>query len=334
MNNSFIISFLCKVYSFFSTCYENSFLKKISDGVVWFFKKITQNSFFVNFFATPCENKLLPKSFIWKILSKTVALLRRVFSKPVASVRESAAFKFFASFYENVLDYSTAHFALVALICAPVYTVLEMSKSAMTPLGYGVVALLVLTAALLYFANTSLYNLFAGSLLVKLASKLFEDFKFGEREIVAITKKSVPVCIVIGFSLAVCASLTTPLYAAIFFAGVFGAGWILYNYSVGIFIAAVMLPFAPTMVLALLILFTFASFVLRFVFDDTMKFNHTSLDAPIFFFAVVLVISAITSFAVKSSVMAVLVYLAFILAGIVIGRISARLAISKYLNKA
>ena len=172
MKNSFIISFLSKAYSFFCTCYENSFLKKISDGVVWFFKKITENSFFVNFFSAPCKNNLLPHSLLWQFSRKLLAILRKIFSKPTSSVKESVVFKFFSSFYENVLNYSTTHFALVALIAAPVYAVIEMSKSSMTPLMYGALALLVLASVVLWLINTSLYNLFA----YHLQSTLWKNF--------------------------------------------------------------------------------------------------------------------------------------------------------------
>lgn len=313
MNNSFILNVILKIYYFFANAYEYSFFNKLCIGVANFFKKITKNSFFVNFFSAPSNNDCFKGSKIFSFFGKILSWLRKVFSKLAVPFKNSTVIGFFNDFYSNILNYSISHFAIVIISATAVYTVLKGLSGGMTPLMYAVGGFAVIFGIICGFLNTSVYNLFTGSIAVKLLSRLFDKCEFENRETVYLNKTGKIVCVVLGVLLAVSMAVSSPIYALAFIFGIFALGWILYDYTVGIFISAVILPFAPTMALVGLTIFTFMSFVLRFIFDENMTFKRTALDLPVLLFGVMLIVSAVTSFAPKASIMSVLVYLAFML---------------------
>ncbi len=313
MKNSLVINVLVKIYAFFCNCYEHSGFKKISDAIVRFLKKITANSFFVNFFSSSADKNIVSGSGIFTFLKKILNCVRRALSKIAAHVKRSAVIQFFGRFYADILHYSIRYWGIIAIVAVVVYSIIALIWGAMTNV-MSVFAVIVLIASSLCCAiDASVYNLFTGSIAVKLFGKLLGTCEFKKKDTIDISISGAMLCIAVGVLIAVVSLLTNPVYTLAFVIGIVAMGWILYDYTVGIFIAAVVLAFSPTMALVGLIMFTFASFVLRFIFDENMTFKRTPLDVAMLLFACVLVISAVTSFAVKSSVMAVLVYLAFIL---------------------
>ncbi len=313
MKNSFILNMFTKMYVFLTVCYEHSGFKKLSDAVVRLIKKITKNSFFVNFFSSSPDKNLCASSVIFTLLGKILSFFRHIFSKVAVLFKKSFIIRFFGKFYSNILHYPIRYWGILAMSAVAVYSVISLIGGAMTNTMSVFAAFLLLASSLCCIVDTSVYNLFTGSIVVKLFSKLLGTCEFEKRDTIRFSLSGAIICLAAGVLIAVASVFTGPVYSVAFVCGIIALGWILYDYTVGIFIAAVVLAFSPTMALVGLIMFTFASFVLRFIFDENMTFNRTPLDIPMLLFAFILVVSALTSFAVKSSVMAVLVYLAFIL---------------------
>lgn len=313
MNNSLIVSIVTKLYAFLCNCYEYSAFKKICVAFVQRLKKITENSFFVNFFSSAADKNLACGSKICSFFNKILTFFRSVFSKVAAHVKRSTIIQFFGRFYGDILYYPIRYWGITVITSVAVYSVFSLIWGGMTSTMSVFAVVVLIVAALCCAIDTSIYNLFTGSVIVKLFGKLLGSCEFEKKDTKEFTISGAIICTVSGLLIAVASLVTNPIYAIIFVGGTVAMGWILYDYTVGIFIAAVVLAFSPTMSLVGLIMFTFASFVLRFVFDENMTFKRTPLDIPMLLFACVLLISAVTSFAVKSSIMAVLVYLAFIL---------------------
>lgn len=313
MNNSMILYLLSKIYAFFNAAYERSMFKKITYAVTSFFKRITAHSFFVNFFSLPVTKNYARESKILLFFGRIISWWRKILSCVASSIGRSRTYALAGSFYSNILNYSVKIYAIFAGVATVIYSVYGIICGAMTS-KMSVAALFFLAVtAFLGFADNSIYNIFSDSIAVKFVSRLLTGDVFETKEVVKLSYKSILVSVLCGILIAVASIATHPLYAILFVAGVLVLGWILYDYTVGIFVAVVILPFAPTMALVGLIMFTFMSFVLKFIFDSSMTFRRTPLDVPLLLFGCVLAVSAITSFAVGSSIMAVMVYLAFIL---------------------
>lgn len=313
MNNSMIISILSRIYAFLCNSYQHSGFKKLCDAVANFFKKITANSFFVNFFVSPADKNYVSGSGIFGFFAKLLGGMRRILAKLAAPVKRSGIICFFAEFYSNILHYSLRYWGIAAGVSVIVYSVLSVVGGAMTGTMAVFAALVIVASAFCCAVNTSAYNFFTGSIAVRAFGKLLSSCGFEQKDTIPFNMRGGIFCAVVGAVIAVAAVWAGPVYTVAFTVGIVGMGWILYDYTVGIFIAAVVLAFMPTMALVALIMFTFLSFLLRFVFDENMTFRRTALDIPMLLFAGILVVSAVTSFAVKSSIMAVMVYLAFIL---------------------
>lgn len=314
MNKGFILGVLSRIYAFLYYCYQHSFFKKMCDGIVSFLKKITANSFFVNFFTTPPDDNYTSSSGIFGIFGKIFGGIRRLGIKLASPVKKSGIICSASQFYENLLHFSVSHWGITAGTYIVCYSVLGLIGGAMTAKMISFAAVAIFVSVVLCNIKASVYNIFTGSIVVKLFGKFMGNDTFAERDSVGLTLSSGIGCAVLGGVVGIASYLFGPIYTMAFVIGVCGIGWILYDYTVGIFISAVILAFSPTMALVGLILLTFVSFLLRFVFDENMTFKRTPLDVPILIFGCVLIVSALTSFAVVSSVKAVLVYIAFIMA--------------------
>lgn len=313
MKNSLIFGFLSRLCAFFDKCFEHSLFKKITDGVSSFIKKICANSFFVNFFSGTIEKNYASGSLIFGFFAKILGWLRNGVKGAVSYVKKSRVIRLFAGFYSDLLNYSVRHFGIIGIVAIGLYSAYAIVDGAMTNFMSAVAAVAIAVCVLCCAVDASVYNLFTGSIAVKLFGKFLENDSFEEKETISLSYKSICICAAFGVAVGAAAVFTNPVYVLLFAAGLLAMGWILYDYSVGIFIVAAILPFAPTMALAGLILFTFGAFVLRFAFDENASFKRTPLDVPMIVFACVLATSAVTSFAVKSSVMSAMVYIVFIL---------------------
>lgn len=87
---------------------------------------------------------------------------------------------------------------------------------------------------------------------------------------------------------------------------------VLWRYEIGVFAVVGLIPLAPTMALLGLILLTAASFGIRILIDKSMKLRITILDYFVVLFGIILFYSFITSYTPGSSMLELLIHMAFI----------------------
>ncbi len=319
MKNSIIISSLLSVISsFFAVlrrCLEGSAAWRFIDKyIVSKIKNQWKDSFFVNLLLQPVSADYASGSAVFGFFHKILVWLRKIGARLIVKpLRRSCVVRHLSRFYSDILNYSLRHWGIAICSFAVLYSAFALGTGAMTAFT-ALCAVFAIFAGLVCCAvETSAYNFFTGSILCRMCSKFFGAVSFEDRSTIPVNRYRLILCIVFGALLAVASAFYHPVYAIAFAAGILAVGWIAYDYTVGIFIAAVVLAVAPTMALVGLIMFTFMSFLLSFARDEKMKFKRTPLDVPLLLFASVLGISAIFSFAFMSSAMAVMVYFAFIL---------------------
>lgn len=317
---SSVVSFISMICSFFVKCFKDSVAWKIFNGdflkgkLVSKIKAKAENSFIINFFVSPAKGNCATDSVILNFFRRILTALRSIAGKLiVAPARKSSIVRFLAGFYSNVLNYSLRHLGIILCVGAVLYAPLALLLGDMNATVAVITGAVALFGVLCCAINTSAYNFFTGSMVVRAFGRFFGAVSFEERENIALNRCGKIACIATGVVLALASAVANPIHAIIFAVGILAVGWIVYDYTVGIFIATVVLAVSPTMALVGLIMLTFMSFLLNFARDEHMSFKRTALDIPLMLFAGVLTISAVTSFAFMSSVMAVMVYLVFIL---------------------
>lgn len=311
---SSVLSFFSVIAGFFSKIYKDSGTCKFFNRIALFVQKTLENSFFYNLFTSPVEGNCATGSVILNFFGRILNMLRCLCSKLlVAPARKSVIIRHLADFYSNMLNYSLRRWGVAIISYAVVYSAIAGIMGAMTQTMVIAAAAVIIFGAICCGIKTSAYNFFTGSIAVRTISRFFGAVNFDDRKTIALDRKSAILCIAIGTVLAVVSVVSHPLYVMVYAIGILALGWIVYDYTVGIFIATVILAFSPTMALVGLIILTFMSFLLNFARDEQMRFKRTALDIPLLLFAGVLIISAVTSFTFMSSAMAVMVYLAFIL---------------------
>jgi O-antigen ligase len=95
--------------------------------------------------------------------------------------------------------------------------------------------------------------------------------------------------------------------------GIAGLIVVLWKYEIGVYAVVALIPLAPTMVVAGMIMLTFLSYLLKLYRERSFSFRITSLDILVLIFASVLVYSSITSYTFKSSIMVLMMHIAFII---------------------
>lgn len=292
------------------TFFENSFFYALQNKVSRLWAKVTKKSFFVNWFKTyPAQN--LQNSLLYRCFCSVFGFFAGVVRRVLKPFLSSGVYRCVHSWYSDFFDTSVRAYGVALLGALLGYCV---------PLGFGgmgayrgALFALSLVAVVLVLADKSLKAMFSNSVVSKFVCNLFEcDVKSTD----ATKRCSLPclVChlasgLVVGALCALCGNF----YVAIIACALIALGALAYDYRIGIFAALVFMPFLPTMAVVALVMASFAFFVLKLMTDKDYKFVHTPLDAPLAVFALVMLISAITSFARSNSIAIFLVYFAFIL---------------------
>ena len=313
MSQSLFIGYLLAFGRMMQRFYANSGFKKLMDIFARLLQRMTRNSFFVNYFKSPSTlYHWVENSAVCGFVMRMAGGVRRGAAAVVRVVGKSGILSWIAYFYQSMLTMSIRNYGVFGLMLTVVYGGVSLARGAMTEKMTMAALGLSVVFALCILINRSVHALFTNSWLFRLCAKFLDVDVFLQKQPIQPTAKGLLFCAVTGALGGAAAALTSPLLVILALGGLFAVGLVLYNYRIGCYLAVMALPFLPTMALVGLILLSFASFLLRFAYDKTMRFVRTPLDFPILLFASVLVVSAITSFAVKNSVMAVLVYLAFI----------------------
>ncbi|MGE5632713.1 MAG: O-antigen ligase family protein [Caulobacteraceae bacterium] len=94
--------------------------------------------------------------------------------------------------------------------------------------------------------------------------------------------------------------------------GMAGLILVLWKYEIGVYAVVGFIPLAPTSALVGLILLTFISSLLKLYRENNFKFRINPLDVLVILLGTVLIYSSVTSYTVKSSILALLMHIAFI----------------------
>ncbi len=314
MSQSLLIGYLLSFVHRMQRFYANSGFKRLMDLLAQLLQRMTRNSFFVSYFSSPSTlYNRVAGSVICRFFVHVASMVRRGAEKAARTVEKSLFVSWTAYFYRHMFTMSVRNYGVFVLSLTVVYVGICLVSGALTGLMAAAAAVLAVLSLLCILINRSLHALFTNSVLFRFCAKFLDVQDFAQKAQVQPSKKGYLFCAGAGVLAGAAAALSSPLLVALALAGLFAVGLVLYHYQVGVYLAVIALPFLPTMALVGLVVLSFLSFLLRFAFDSSMKFIKTPLDFPIILFASVLVLSALTSFAVKSSIMAVLVYIAFIL---------------------
>ncbi len=303
MTQSLIVSLVVKFAKWLKGCFDASAFCRFQQFVSRLWLKLTDKSFFANYFKT--YPNMLKGSAIFK--NKIVSALRALFAKLYAGLSESLIFGIVNDYYKNFFTRSVRAYGMYILGAAAVCLAFGFREYAL------VFAVLAAIGIFAIIADKSISVLLGGSVVVKFASKLFEAQISSEQPNKINSFASLCAHTCLGLVTGAVAVATNSPAAPIMVIGLVVAGFAIYDYRVGIFAALISMPFAPTMGVVAMVLVSFVSFVIKILGDPSFKFRHTPLDAPVALFALVLFISSVTSFAPMSSIKIFLVYLAFVL---------------------
>lgn len=313
MSQSLFIGYLLAFGRMMQRFYANSGFKKLMDMLARFLQRITRNSFFVNYFKSPSTlYNWVENSAIYRLIVRIAGGVRHGAAAAARAIGRSFIISWIAYFYQSMLTMSIRNYGVFGLMLTVVYGGISLLRGAMTEKMTVIALGLSVMFVLCILINRSIHALFTNSWLFRMCAKFLDVDAFAQKQAILPSVKGLLFCAVAGALAGGTAALRSPVLVVLALGGVFAVGLVLYDYRVGVYLSVMTLPFLPTMALVGLILLSFLSFLLRFAYDKDMKFVRTPLDFPILLFAGVLILSALTSFAVKNSVMAVLVYLAFI----------------------
>ncbi len=311
--NSVIYDFIVKVCRVSKNTFENSFLNVIRNKFNKIASHLGEKSSVVSFFKSTSNLSDYVKNsaivrFVVFVCGKVLSFFKNIF----LTIQNSFIIDNARTLCKNILYISLRCFGLIGISFAFCALLSSFFAENLTTVKIIVYNIIFIVSFVLAFVNTSLYNILTNSFVLRKCLLYFDVDAFEDKEVIYISKaKYIVLCIAIGVVLGLCTGLFNPMLVALIICGIIGASAVLYNYRLGIYICAFAFPFLPTMALVGLVLYSFMAMVIKLICDDDAKFVRTPLDLPIILFGVVLVISAITSFAVANSLMVVMVYLAF-----------------------
>ncbi len=302
MTQSLIIGLIVKLVTALKSAFDASLFYRLQQYIGRLWQRFTAGSFFADYFKT--YPKTTAGSAIFK--NKILLVAKTVFAKMYKSLQESFVFGAVKGYYKGFFTRSVRAYGMYLLgmsaVCLPFF-------GSFAPAFAAVIVL----AVLMLVADKSVCALLKGSIAVRFVSSLFDAR-------LPLCDKSTPnsvaaLCIhlIMGIATGVAAAVTGNILVCVSLIAVVLGGFAIYDYRVGIFAALISMPFAPTMGVVFMVLVSAFSFVLKLLSDPTFHFRRTPLDAPVALFALVLFISAVTSFAPVSSIKIFLVYFAFVL---------------------
>lgn len=316
MEKSLVLTFLINFFNKFSACFKGSFLKKIEMFFAKIFKKDSENSVFVKFFTSaPNVSGALQNSIIAKILLSICNFFAKIIKCIVAFLRKSAVLNGILWIYDNVFKISLRTYGLFLLGFSVTYEAVLAASGA----SGGIIALAsAIFAAVLILIKPSLSAIFKNSVLVKKAMLYFDIDLDGAAETEKTTLFVGSVFFGLGILCGIISSFVPPMYVFALAAAFCGAAAVMINFKIGIYIIAALFPFLPTMAVVGLMLLTFLSMILKLAYDDDFTFTKTNLDVFVVLFALVFLISSLTSFARSSSIKIFMVYSVFMMGYFVI----------------
>jgi len=313
VKRGFIASFVLYIIHSFSAWFDASILGKIgrASGKLW--KKITQKSFFVSALSNASEDcSYRDSSILFRILKYIAIFFRNAFSKTSSFFMNSAIVSSLKWYFESFFELSIAHYGVFLIGASVAYFAAVLFGGGFSTVSMCITAATLVLGILAVLINLSLSSLFGTSLVAKVFAGFTELKISNQKEDVYLSVTSAAVFGALGLIYGVLCSFVGLIYSSVAFAGILGLCAVLYNFKLGVYVALVVFPFAPTMAIVGVTLLTLFSFGLKYITDKNFQFVRTSLDIPILIFMAVLLFSTVTSFALSSSLKIFMVYIVFV----------------------
>ncbi len=311
--NSTIISFFIKFFSSVSAWFNNSFFNKLQEFVSLLWARVTKESFLVNLFKTyPSDDGKLKNSLLGKLIYFVFSVVRKPVRFVYSILSKGLIFSSISLWYKNFFNVSVKGYSLLAFgFCLVNVAALPLgfSQGKIISLAY---ILIMIVSLFGMFMNLSLGNILSGSMAKKIVSLFFgTDVLFSENAVSC----SLPymIChLVVGLLLGALTAYSG-LIIPVAFAALLFMGLVLKDYRVGVYTGVILMPFLPTMAVVGLVLFSALSFFIKLCVDKDFSFVHTSLDALFLIFALIMLISTLSSFAMANSLKIYMVYFVFLI---------------------
>ena len=315
MKESAIFGMILKVYGRLVFYYENSMFFIVMQRLGIGFGKLAASSSILGFFDMEWNiAEAWKQSLVFRILASPLSWFRYAsqrFSEGVnAAVEGSRLLNAIRVFLENLFDMSTRVYGLLFITFSAVQGLLDFSSGSIMELA------LFLGGAVLILINRPVKALAEGSIVSKAVFGFFNvshDAFYNKRtEDEVLNKRFEITAIVTGTALGAIWHFLQPMAFVLAVGGIAALVLVLWRCEIGVFAVAGFIPLAPTMSLLGLILLTTASFFIRLFRDKGKRLRITILDYFVVLFGMVLLYSFITSYTPGSSMLALLIHMAFI----------------------
>ncbi len=312
MNNSLILTALGRFFATLGKKFRESGVRGLFERIYMFVSRAWTGSIFAGALrhdsGVRCE-----RSLIYRLCFLPFALLEKLnerwSEKLSAAMSESVFLALGRTYMQNCFALNT-RFLGVWLIAAGV------GRTLMYPFA-GISRLMLAAAALgavLMIGNFNIMRIINSSAVVRFCKSAvgFSELDllfFDEKETVRTSR------LVMAAAVGLVSGVIMPVNALYGFAvpvALGGMAAVLYQPIVGVFAAAVAAPFAPTMVLAGLCLFTGMSLILRSVYTKGFKWRLDGVGMGLIVLLVILLVSSLFSFAPAGSLKVWAMYLVFV----------------------
>lgn len=313
MNNSAILRCISNFFAAFMSLFEHSGFRRIQKAFGSWWSRVSSKSLIVNRFETcPRTADFAAKSLVGGFLSAVLRFGRAAAAPIMRLLGSSKVFCAVRNWYLGFFVKSVRGYCSAVFAAAACYAVPKMITGNLAPWLTAAAIAVMIVCALGSLADKSLAAMFSNSVAARFVSRLFEAPLSPTGETQGCSRTFMFVHTLLGGLVGIAAlrfGIAAPLVAA----ALIGAGTFVANYRIALFAALIFMPFIPTMAVVGLVLISAASFALKILADKDCRMVHTPLDAPLGIFALVMFISAVTSFARGNSINIFLVYFAFVL---------------------
>ncbi len=309
--NSIIISALMDFGKKLRTAFEKSALFRCIDGIYAAVSGSWHNSAFMKKIKNLGKKDNEKTSLLYKIVDFPFYLFEKAgekIQKPLSDAYENSfILRSIFAFSDNALALNTKFYALIVIAASLSRQIIALSFS------YKLSAVTAL-AVLILLLDFNITDFFAESKAVKFLLSLvgFSDIKldFYNKENL---KK--PIALVLAIIIGILSGILSSkslIFAAVPFAALVGAAIILQYSVAGIFFSAFLAPFVPTMLLAMLVIYTSFCFCIEKVRKNELKWKIESVGTGLGFFLIFMLISSVFSFSRTKSIMVWGLYLIFV----------------------
>lgn len=304
------------IFGWILNCYNNSFFERIMSAIFGFFSRNIPNSRIICGFKNGFSNgSLWNRSFCGKAVKSPFAVCRGFYHKHEAKAEEIKSKSIAYGFIKNAAYVSLREYGTVLLFLAAgsaAGLVLFMNK-----IGIAVSALILVFGIFLCISKENYASIASGSSIIKLVKKtvLYDD---NSVYVTPIYFKHKKLLCAAAFAAGTFVVAPMPAEAVCVVAAALVILAVLYNTKIGVYLFASTAAILPTMVLAGLVLLTFASYILHLLLGKEAEYVSTPFQPWIALFIGLAAYSAIFGAAPASSIKILMIYITFTLAYVLI----------------